>query len=102
MVRKRVGEKSILDYDPSKNPRLSSDILVARVVVNIGKPIFTVSVLNISDDERIVREGTDMASCEIIDSVTRIGQTEDRKFMNVVPKDWTIHKKRAILAFGGI
>jgi hypothetical protein len=29
-----------------------------------------------SDDERIVREGTDVASCEIIDSVTVVGKTE--------------------------
>ena len=73
-----VSEEGWGEINPSKNPGLSSDILVARAVVDIGKPIFAVRVLNISDDERIVREGTDIASCEIIDSVTRIGKTEAR------------------------
>lgn len=64
------------EINPSKKPGLSSDILVARAVVDIGKPIFAVRVLNMSDDERIVREGTDIASCEIIDSVTMMRKTE--------------------------
>jgi hypothetical protein len=62
------------EINPSKEPGLSSDILVARTIVDIGKPIFAVRVLNMSDDERIVREGTDVASCEIIDSVTVVGK----------------------------
>jgi hypothetical protein len=63
------------EINPSKEPGLSRDILVARTVVDIGKPIFAVRVLKMSDDERIVRVGTDVASCEIIDSVIVVGKT---------------------------
>ena len=57
---------------------MSSDILVARTVVDIGKPIFAVRVSNMSDDQRIDREGTNVASCEIMDSVTVMGKIRKR------------------------
>ena len=47
-----------------------------RTVVDTGKPIVAVRVLNLSDDEQIVREGTDIANCDVIDNVTVVDKTE--------------------------
>ena len=60
----------------TKMPGLSSDRLVARTVVDISKLIVPVRVLNLSDDEQIVREGTDVASCEVVDSVIVVETAE--------------------------
>ena len=49
---------------------------MARTVADMGKPIVAVRVLNLSDDEQMVREGTDIASCEVIDNVTVMKKTE--------------------------
>ena len=67
-----IPEEGWGEINPNKKPELSSDILVARAVVDICKPILAVRVLNMSNDERIVREGTDIANCEIIDSVDMV------------------------------
>ena len=64
------------EISPSEKPCFSSDVLIARTVVDIGKPIIAVRVLNMSDDEQVIREGTDIASCEVIDSVTVVEKTE--------------------------
>ena len=64
------------EISPSEKPCLSSDVLTARTVVDIGKPIIAVRVLNMSDDDQVIREGTDIASCEVIDSVIVVEKTE--------------------------
>ena len=64
------------EINPSEKPGLSKDILAARTVVDMGKPILAVRVLNLSDDEQIVHQGTDIASCEVIDNVTVVKKTE--------------------------
>ena len=51
-----IPEEGSGEINPSQKPGLSSDILVARAVVDICKPILAVRVLNMSDDEGIVRE----------------------------------------------
>ena len=73
----------------------------------MGKPIVAVRVLNLSDDEQIVREGTDIASCEVIDNVTVVKKTEpgthkvDTEFpgleKNVVLEVWTICKRTSCI-----
>ena len=61
---------------PSQTGALPKDMLVARTVVDLGKPVVAARVLNMSDDERVVRKGTDVASCEVIDSLTVVGRSE--------------------------
>ena len=53
-------------------------MLVARTVVDLGKPVVAVRVLNMSDDERIVGKGTDVANCELIDSLTVFEDGEEK------------------------
>ena len=53
-------------------------MLVARPVVDLGKPVVAVRVLNMSDDERIVGKGTDVANCELIDSLTVFEDGEEK------------------------
>ncbi len=76
------------EISPSEKPCLSSDVLIAKTVVDIGKPIIAVRVLNMSDDEQVIREGTDIASCEVIDSVTVVEKTErgTHKIGNELPE----------------
>ena len=64
------------EINPSEKPGLSKDILVARTVVDMCKPIVAVRVLNLSDDDQIVREGTDIASREVINNVTVVKKSE--------------------------
>jgi hypothetical protein len=61
---------------PSQKHGLPKDMLVARAVVDLGKPVVAVRVLNMSDEERVVRKGTDVASCEVIDSLTNAEKLE--------------------------
>ena len=63
---------------PSQKRGLSKDMLVARTVVDLGKPVVAVRVLNMSDDERVVRKGTDVADCEVIDSLTVVEELEQK------------------------
>ena len=61
---------------PSQKRGLPKDMLVARAVVDLGKPVVAVRVLNMSHEERVVRKGTDVASCEVIDSLTNAEKLE--------------------------
>ena len=51
-------------------------MILARTVVDLPKPTFAVLVMNLSDEERVVREGTEVACCESVEYVTLISQDE--------------------------
>lgn len=61
-----VPEEGWGKLGPSGKRGLPSDILVARTVVDLCKPRLAVRVLHLSDNERVIRKGTDVASCEVI------------------------------------
>ena len=71
-----IPEEGWGELVPSQKRGLPKDMLVARTVVDLGKPVIAVKVLNMSDDERIVRKGTDVANCEVIESLAVVEELE--------------------------
>lgn len=65
--------------EPTKKRVLPSEIILARTVVDLRKPTFAVRVMNLSDEERVVRKGTEVACCESVEYVTLISQDEVNK-----------------------
>ncbi|XP_028418335.1 uncharacterized protein LOC114543636 [Dendronephthya gigantea] len=62
--------------EPAKNRGLPSEVILARTVVDVRKPTFVVRVMNLSDEERVIRKGTEVASCESVECVTLSGESE--------------------------
>ncbi|CAB3992131.1 Retrovirus-related Pol poly from transposon 412 [Paramuricea clavata] len=56
--------------EPTRKRGLPSEIILARTVVDLRKPRFVVRVMNLSDKERVVKKGTEEASCESVQCVT--------------------------------
>ena len=72
-----IPEEGWGELGPTRNRGLPADMLVARTVVDLGKPVIAIRMLNMSDKERIIQKGTDIAKCEIIDSVTVVEEPEE-------------------------
>jgi hypothetical protein len=71
------SEKEWGELIPSQKRGLPKDMLVARAVVDLRKTVVAVRVLNMSDEERVVCKGTDVASCEVLDSLTNVKKLEE-------------------------
>ena len=71
-----MSEEGWGELIPSQTGGLPKNMLLARKVVDLGNPEVAVRVLNMSDEERVVRKGTDVASCEVIDSLTVVEKSE--------------------------
>ncbi|XP_028408645.1 uncharacterized protein LOC114531194 [Dendronephthya gigantea] len=72
-----VPEEGWGGLSPRRNRGLPGDVLVARTVVDLRKPVVAVRVLNLSDEERKLRKGVNVASCEIVDSLAVVEKPEE-------------------------
>ncbi len=52
----------------------SQGLLVGRSLVELGQPTIPVRVMNLTDQERRVRKGADIATCEIVQSVLKTNE----------------------------
>ena len=82
-INYRSGGEPVEDVwgglEPTKKRVSSSEIILARTVVDVRKPTFAVRVMNLSDEERVVRKGTEVACCESVEYVTLISQDKVNK-----------------------
>lgn len=67
MLDKNRAPEGWIELIPNQTHGLPRYVLVARTVVDLGKPVVAVRVLNMSDNERIVQKGTYVVNCELIE-----------------------------------
>ena len=54
---------------PTTNRILPNDVFVGRTLVDLENSSFPVRVANVSDSGRTIRKGTELATCEMVESV---------------------------------
>ncbi len=64
-----TGRWGILEFDTGMVVHSLDGLLVGRTLIDLGQASVPVRLMNLTDEQRQIRQGTALASCEVVESV---------------------------------